>query len=203
MALSFPYNQLNLYRNPFGELDQRQRQEIAMMPFDILVEWLRHSGVAVQFIGKRGSGKTSHLLALRRFFPGSPYVHVGEGGQPEIPSGAPLFIDEAQRLKKRRRKKVFGRRASVIVATHIDLRHELQRAGLRVHTFYPGWILNADRLALIFNRRIERFRRGPGPVPTIRAETIKDLMSRYGEDVRRMEVDLYERFQSLRRVSDV
>jgi len=203
MALSLPYSHLNLYRNPFGELNRTKRQEIAVSSSHGLVERLRSPGFAVQFIGVKGSGKTSHLLALRRYFSSAPYVHIGEGEQPDVPLGTPLFIDEVQRLKKHRRKKVFRRKASFVIATHVDLRHEFRCFGVAVHTIHPGKILNAVLLALIFKGRIDQVRRGPGPVPTIRPGTVQALMDQYGDDVRRMEDNLYEQFQCLKRVTDV
>jgi hypothetical protein len=202
-GLQLAFSHLNLCRNPFGELDLPERQGIAVTHATDFVDSLALPGFALQFIGDKGRGKTSNLLALRRCFPSAPYVHIGEGETPGIPRGIPLFIDEAQRLPWRMRKTLFMRKTSFVLATHRNLGRELRRAGFSVHTLHPGRALTPDDLADMFHRRIEHVRRGPGPVPAIRNRTVRELMTRYGDDVRRMEGDLYERFQSMERMTNV
>lgn len=198
-----PYSHLNLRKNPFGELEAVERQALALGVTDAFAERLREPGFALQFIGAKGRGKTSSLLALRKHFPSAPYVYIGEGENPPIPRAFPLLIDEAQRLCASRRRGLFSREGSFAIATHEDLAGELASAGLSVRTIYPGSRLSPERLAAIFQRRIEHVRRGPGPVPIIRPETIGHLMQRYGDDVRSMEEHLYERIQSLEELEDV
>ena len=50
----------------------------------------------MQFLGDKGQGKTTHLLALERSLPAARYVYLPEDGpQPIIPTQRPLLIDEA------------------------------------------------------------------------------------------------------------
>jgi len=201
--MKLPYAHLNLRKNPFGEMDLSERLEIAISDYEGLTDQLQEPGVAVQFIGGKGTGKTSNLLALKRSFPEAPYVYIGEGESPTIPRGTLLFLDEAQRLSRLRRTRLFKRNRSFVIGTHIDLAGFLRAAGLEVQTIYPEQRLCQEKLEILFHRRIMHVRRSPGPVPRIRGQTIRDLMGKYGVDIRSMEDDLYERFQSLGGIQDV
>ena len=201
--MNLPYAHLNLRKNPFGEMDLSERLEIAISDSEGLANQLQKPGVTVQFIGGKGTGKTSNLLALKRSFPEAPYVYIGEGERPTIPGGTLLFLDEAQRLSRWRRGRLFKRNRSFVIGTHIDLAGFLRAAGLEVRTIYPEQGLCKEKLETLFHRRIMRVQRSPGPIPRIKDQTIQDLMTQYGTDIRSMEDDLYERFQSLGGIQDV
>jgi len=203
LTTKLPYNHLNLKQNPFGELDFTELQALTTVDAYSVVKKLMEPGFAVQYIGKKGRGKTSNLLALHRFFPSSPYVRVKMKGKNGIPPGTPLFIDEAQNLSLWRRLRLFNRNRSYVIGTHEDLGKELKAKGLDFQSIYPGKNLNVAKLARIFQIRIEHARRGPGPVPQIKYGTIQELMDKYHDDLRSMEDELYERFQSLERIQDV
>ncbi len=128
--MNLPFEHLNLCFNPFGELDEFERSDVAVvvdLDLDAVVERLRIPGHAVQFIGNQGRGKTTHLLALRRFFPDAPYVHVGDMEPiPYIPKENLLFLDESQRIPRRSRREIFHRCASFVIGSHCDHTRELQ-----------------------------------------------------------------------------
>lgn len=201
--LGLPYAHLNLRYNPFGDLDRKQIAKLAVADVAGFVRKLKQPGFAVQFIGDKGRGKTTHLLAIHRCFPNAPYIHINEGERPEIPEGHPLFIDEIQRLSRFRRNRIFHRPVSFVLGTHIDYSEELTKAGMAVETVRPENSAREFRLFSIFGRRIERARRSPGPVPRIRPPEIRKLMKRFGNDIRGMENYLYDVFQSLKEVRDV
>ena len=204
--LGLPFAHLNLRRNPFGEVPTEERADLAVVDIEPLVPALRAGRFAVQFLGDKGFGKTTHLLTLRARLPGAPYLHVGEGERPELselPAGAPLFLDELQRVPRRVRRALFARGHGLALGTHGDYTAELRHAGFEVVTVRPDARLDRQRLAAILAKRIEWARRGLGPVPGIRVETLDELLARCGKDVRAMESVLYERFQALERVCDV
>jgi len=201
-----PFAHLNLRRNPFGELDLAAWAGLAVVDVDRLVPRLARPGFAVQLVGDKGRGKTTHMLAIRRRFPHAPYVHVGEdfrARRPRIPNGHPLLVDEIQRLSPRRRRRVYGRRVSLVLGTHEDFRAELGRAGFDVETVDVGGALDAARLREILNRRIEAARRGPGRLPQVTIETAHAMIGRFGDDVRAIQGRMYDLFQSLRGIHDV
>jgi len=141
-----PFAHLNLCRNPFGELPLDQRAALAVVDVDRFVGRLKRPGYAVQFLGDKGRGKTTHLLAIRQHFPEAPYLHIGEGERPRIPRGHPLMIDEIQRLPRWRRRWVFRRPVSLVIGTHEDVSAELLRAGFEVDSIEAAAPLDAERL---------------------------------------------------------
>ena len=200
---SLPYAHLNLRRNPFGELELSSWAELAVVEVDHLVPRLREPGFAVQFMGPKGRGKTTHMLALVRRFPDARYVHVGENERPRIPHAHPLFVDEIQRVPRRRRRRLFRRPVSLVLGTHEDFRSELVAAGFQVETIGVGSALDAGRLAEILNLRIEAARRGPGPVPQLTLKTAQAMIDRFGDDLRAIQGAMYDLFQTLPGVQNV
>ncbi len=200
---------LNLRRNPFGEPLRAERGELAVADRSMLEEWverLHRPGFAVQFLGECGRGKTTHLLALHRHFPTAPFVYVGPGERPRLPRrprGAPFFLDEAQRIPRRRRARLFRRSVSFALGSHEDLGEELRSVGLEVVTVHAAEGMVTVKLEEIFRRRIEWARRLEGPVPTISGRTVESLVATYGTDVRAMERALYDAFQRAPRIEDV
>jgi hypothetical protein len=201
-----PFARLNLRRNPFGELDLSSWAGLAVVDVDRFIVRLRQPGYAVQFVGDKGRGKTTHLLAIQRCFPDAPYVHLGEDclvKKPRIPRGHPLLVDEVQRLPRPRRRRVFRRRVSLALGTHEDFCSELVAAGFDVETVPVGDALDGPRLCEILNRRVEAARRGPGRLPYVRVQTAHALIDRFGDDLRAIQGHMYDRFQTLPGIQDV
>jgi hypothetical protein len=203
VSLALPYRRLNLRRNPFGELDLATRAELAVAEVRELVDRIDGPGAVIQLLGGSGRGKTTLMLAIRARFPSAPYVKVLEAGATRIPHGHPLFLDDAHLLTPRRRKRLFARAVSFVIATHVDLSLELEGLGLQVTSLRPAQRLDATTLELVFRRRLEAMRRAPGPIPRVRRDTVERLVAAHGEDVRAMEWALYEGIQRLEEVGDV
>jgi hypothetical protein len=202
-AMQLPFAHLNLTRNPFGEATEPERIRLAVADVDAVVARLGSPGNAVQFLGEKGRGKTSHLMAIRSRFPEAPYVHVREREWPRIPRGHPLLLDETQRLPAWRRRLLFRRPVSFAIGTHEDHTWELLSAGLEVETLRPGESTDVERLDAIVRRRIEWARRGPGPVPGVPRPALERLLEAAGDDLRKMQDVLYGAFQHAREVGDV
>ena len=189
------YAALNLRRNPFGELDLSQRAELAVVELEPYVRRLAEPGFALQLMGDKGRGKTTHLLAIGRRFRQAPYFRVPEVGAVAIPEAPVILADEIQRLGRRQRCRLFHPGRSLALGTHEDFAGELRRAGFVVETVAVAASLDAARLAEIVNRRIEAARRGPGPVPEVSLDVARELLSQFGDDVRRIEWHLYDWIQ--------
>lgn len=196
--MRLPFAHLNLRYNPFGELPLDQRPELAVLDPQPYLELLRAPRAALQFMGDKGRGKTTHLLTLRALQPG-PYLHLPEEGPlPEVPLREPLlYLDETQRLPRRVRKALYRGPSRLVLGAHEDHAPELRRAGRPVTTIMIGASLNEERLGQILVRRIEAARRGPGPVPEVPGSALETLLERFGDDLRAIEHYLYERFQAL------
>ena len=202
--MQLPFAHLNLRYNPFGELPLEARPALAILDPEPYLELLSQPRAALQFMGERGRGKTTHLLTLRALEPG-PYLHLPEEGPlPEVPLREPLlYLDETQRLPRRVRKALYRGPSRLVLGAHEDHADELRRAGRPVTTVLVGASLTPERLALILERRIEAARRAPGPVPEVPLASLESLLSRFGDDLRAIEHHLYERVQALEEPSHV
>lgn len=199
-----PFAHLNLTRNPFGELDRDERAALAVTDTGQYVELLLSSNQAVQFLGDKGRGKTTHLLAIASHFTNAAYVHLPEDGLlPPLPTGNPLLIDEAQRLPARLRRQAFDGRTALVLGSHADHAEELRRAGYRVQTVEVAATMCAERLHDILNRRILASRRGLGGVPAVCIESAERLLLEFRGDVRGIMNHLYDLFQDLEGPCDV
>jgi len=194
---SLPFAHLNLRRNPFGELPLADWAPLADVDVQEFDEILAEPGAAVQFVGEKGNGKTTHLLAIQARIPDAVYVHFPEGQKAKIPAGNPILIDEAQRMTRWQQWAVFRSDRSLVLGTHRDFTREMKRAGRRVKTVAVHERMSPERLTRIVQNRIEWVRREPGPVPELSCETADRLLVRFGPDVRRIFFELYGVFQNL------
>lgn len=202
--MELPYAHLNLTRNPFGELPLDERATLAVTAIERHVALLRSPGQAVQFLGDKGRGKTTHLLAIASRFAAAAYVHLPEDAPtPPIPSGHPLLIDEAQRLPRRLRRQVFAGRTPLVLGSHENHAAELARAAYRVETVEVATTINGERMHAILNRRIQAARRAAGVIPTVSLETAERLLLEFRGDVRAVASHLYDVFQQLLGPCDV
>jgi hypothetical protein len=202
-VLRLPYAHLNLRRNPFGELSFEDWTRVAAVDVDRVVASLKNPNYVVQFVGEKGYGKTTHLLAIRSHFATAGYVHIPEGETAEIPSGCPVLIDEAQRLTTWQRFRLFRQAVPLVLGTHRDFSVELRRAGRSVETVAVEQGTTATLLYDLLNRRIEHARRGDGPVPSVTVDTTAMLLERCGPNIRRILHELYAVFQNLTHVCDL
>jgi hypothetical protein len=202
-AISIPFAHLNLRRNPFGQFSPEEIALLADVQLDEVFAQMDDPRCAVQFVGEKGYGKTTHLLAIRARFPAAGYVHIAEGTRARIPRGRPLLIDEAQRLTWTQRRWVFRPGVPLALGTHRDFRGALVRAGRRVETIEVGKRMNPERLHGLLNARVSWVRRCDGPLPAIRPETARRLLAQFGPDVRRIQRELYVTFQNMSRIENV
>jgi hypothetical protein len=197
------YAHLNLLRNPFGELTAEERAALAIADIAPWVDFLAVPRSALQFLGESGTGKTTRLLALQQVRPGSAVQRIVPQEAFHAQPDSPMLLDEFQLLPSSQRKRIYRTGLPLALATHVDYRRELESSGYRVQTVCPHEALTPDLVAAICERRIEAARRGPGPLPGVRGDTVTVLLQKFGADVRAIENELYGRFQSLLEVEHV
>ena len=191
-----PWARFNLRRNPFGELTRQERAQIAVVDVDGILPLVGQNHSVVQFIGDCGRGKTTRMLSLQARLPDSSYVYLPEDQPcPAIPHGVPLLIDEAQRLSRSVRRRIFSTGVPLILATHRDLNRSLQRHGYVVSTQRIGEGNVPELVHQLLNRRMEASRLGDGPIPRVTAHDSRVLVQRFGTNIRSIEDYLYDRFQ--------
>lgn len=197
MSRVLPFEHLNLRLNPFGCLPLDQLGALALIELPPI-----EPGDAWQVIGEKGYGKTTRLLGLKHLYPQAVYEYV----PPERPrvKNSPrkvdfLLLDEAQRLSPRQLRRTIRRFSTLVLGTHDDLRPFTERS---IGTLIVSG-LERERLARMFDLRIESARLGPGRLPRVPDQTLDVLLGRFGDDVRSMEWELYEALQRMEGVGDV
>lgn len=199
-----PFSHLNLRRNPFGEFTAEERTALAIVETGPALQHLTQPRAAVQFVGEKGYGKTTHLLVLATLFEHGTYVHIPEGQRVLVPStGDPLLIDEAQRLTRLQRWLIFQSQRRLILGTHEDFEQRLRRANRPVLTIAADRFTNEVRVHTLLNARIQSARRTEGPIPSVTLRTASRLFTQFGSDIRSIEHSMYQTFQLLRDIQDV
>ena len=206
VGLAFAH--LNLRRNPFGELNAHERSQLAIVEVSDITAFLnqRPSGLfpAVQIVGEKGYGKTTHLLALQNCYPHCTYTWMPEGEEVTVnTNGDPVFVDEAQRLTRKQQASLWREQKRLVLGTHFDFSDSLRSAGRAVLTIEARRKTNPAQVHAIMNERIRMFRRSLEPVPEISLTVAEQLCERYGSDIRAMLGCLYEHFQSMKDFDDV
>jgi hypothetical protein len=197
-----PFAHLNLRFNPFGELTREERAATAIVdPIDIPV-LDSNNRTAIQFVGEHGRGKSTHLIALHKQFKDSPYTQIHLGDNPTFTNNAVQFIDSIELLSASRRKKIYRTCDFLALTTHDDLTKELQTAGFEVMS-KRIFINDEQRLKMIIDSRIEFARRDTGSLPNISLITVRQLITKFNNDIRAMEHHLYDVFQQLQEIGDV
>ena len=200
-----PWTRWGLRRNPFGEPPPEEAGGLVVMPeLDEVVAHLGAAPAALQLLGDAGRGKTARLARLGSAFPGSPYVYLPEDEPlPAVPAlvSVPLALrlDEAQRLPRRRRRRLFREAArkghSLAIASHENLGAELEGAGLAVTTRVVAG-LDAAQLGAIVARRLTWASGGCCRLPALDHATAERLVARFGDDLRALLDHLYDIFQA-------
>ncbi len=158
---------------------------------------------AVQFVGEKGYGKTTHLLSIRARFADAGYVHISEGERATLPGGWPVLIDEAQRLTLWQRWQLFRSATPLVLGTHRDFTKELLRSGRTVDTIEVERATDQERLHGLLNARVSYARRTEGAVPTVTRETAEQLLQEFGPNIRAILHKMYVMFQNLSEVGEV
>ena len=210
--MELPYAHLNLRRNPFAFPSLDEVERLALVDVERHVSKILAGDYVVQFIGEQGRGKTTHMRALharvqraleeRANVEGGaapvPYLYFPEeGAHPEIPwSARVLFLDETQRLSWWKRRRLWRSGKGLAIATHDDHSRELERAGIAHEVV---WVegLSLEKLEAIVQRRFEWARRGEGDVPWLEREDLEALIERFGDDLRAIELVLYDAVQQM------
>ena len=190
--MDLPFAHLNLRFNPFGEADAEERGWLAVVELPEL-----RPREVLQLVGDSGRGKTTHLLALRARHPEAVYERLDEGQdgcRGAVPRSGVFLLDEAQRLRPSRLRRLIQREGLTVLGTHVDLSALAGRPLRCVHL--SG--LDLPRLRAIVERRIAWARRGQGPVPTVPDPTLRTLIERHGDDVRAIEGALYDSIQAMK-----
>lgn len=207
----FPWLHLGLRANPFQSLKPEDWVEIAHLPSRLSL-WLEEPTPVLQISGPKGVGKTSILYALKnelsRMGSNPIYVYIPPiRATPKLVlDQRPLLVDEAQRLPRRSRFRLYRNAVALIpekiqnprfiLSTHEDLSGEFSRFSLQFYAVD----LTAPReteLAIMLEKRVQHFAIGADSPVRFEPGAVRYLVNKFGADLRSMESFLYAYFQSI------
>lgn len=192
------YERLFLKENPFGERTREQRAALAFVNCAPFLEHLKNasptSRKAVQFMGEKGRGKSTRLLAMSQR-PGAFFFRASRDDIETVPARVDLLLlDELHLAPFLRKRALYKRTNALVVSTHRNLYASLKRANfdvlcVRVENTSPQDVYE------IFRRRIEDVRLDKR-APSFDVAHAQRLVARFGDDIRAMESHLYECVQN-------
>ena len=200
--MKLPFSHIYLRFNPFGELDQQQRVEVAVVDVSKYKYMLNEDGNAIQFLADHGRGKTTHLLYLYQYYSGAEFTQLYPGDKPDMSQRLMRFVDSVENMSKHERMTMYKNTPSLACTTHTDLTKELTAAGYKVLNIIVS-LNDTEKIRQVFNRRIEFSRRCKGDIPVINEHIVESLIKQFGDDIRAMEHCLYNKFQNMEKIENV
>jgi hypothetical protein len=144
-----------LIHKPFGGLTNEQLPSIVQpRRFTPEVRALigRGGRQAIQFVGRQGRGKTTHLRLLAGEVDGASLHLVPRHSTPETvlaDEGGLLFVDSIHQLTFRQRQQLFRKEATIVFTTHIPRQPECLLAGMPLRSFRFKGLSPEEMIAII------------------------------------------------------
>lgn len=150
----------NFKYNPFSGVLAEDLNAILVPRFNIetLVSKINQSKspITIEFLGKKGRGKTTHLMHLQQQFKDCPIVFLtANSSASEVlqnPSNT-LFVDSIHHLKLRERIQLFQQEKNIIYTTHYTRKWECLIAKKELNSFQFNGI-DAKTLQDVLNKRL-------------------------------------------------
>ncbi len=187
--------------NPFaGVLDTEIQHTIvpkfSVAAIDSQIE--NHQAIAIEFLGKQGRGKTTHLVWLQQQFPNYPIFQLDKNASlSDITQHASevVFIDSIHHLSFAERIQLFKSKRVVIYTTHFTRKLEcaLIRKPLKTIRFKG---IDIPTLQKIIANRVSFAQKDMQSKRVHFSESeLKKLIKMYGDNFRGIINQLYENYQ--------
>lgn len=198
-----PNQFLNFHFNPFSGVTDRELYQTLVPKYDL--EAIAHKientpKIIIEFAGKRGRGKTTHLKHLHQvFFPTTPLSVIKVKSQYKELQKQPkkmVFIDGIYHLTLFQRLKIYKAFDKIVLTTH-QTRWSEYKITQRIHKSYRFKELDLETLKTIIKKRLDL------TVVTVPKEKyildeayLRKLLQHYGDDIRSILNTLYKDFQN-------
>ncbi len=186
--------------NPFGGLKEEELEHVFVPVLEIekLVEIIRNGPPSIiEFVGKMGRGKTTHLIFLQKFFPDTKIqlLEKGELFFPETETGL-LFIDSIGEVPFLKRIKLYrDSKVTIVFSTHFSRRAESAFFRKPFFSFRVKG-LTSERLKIILEKRIELAASKSYDGVIFTNEIADFLVNKYNDDLRSILRFLYLKFET-------
>lgn len=192
----------NFRHNPFSGILKEEVKKTLVPRFDVgeLVSRINNTNsIAVEFLGKQGRGKTSHLLYLHEHVEDCPLYLLNarsDVGKIMKDESKIIFIDSIHHLALVDRIRLFKKKRILVYTTHWSRKLECVFAQMPLYTIrFKG--INQSILKEIIDKRVFLASKGRSSVALdlVPDQELHSLIQKYGDDYRGIINHLYERFQ--------
>ena len=196
----FNHQELLLRQNPFGGLTDVELEQVLVPHFEMermlaLIE--DGQPKIIEFLGKKGRGKTSHFRYLHRHLPFYPMYLLDQNKpstQIEELQSPVIFVDSIFHLGLFRRLRLYRAFETVVLTTHWGRKLEYQFAGKKSYCFHFKGI-NADRLKKLIVRRIKVMLANENQEIIINDQVVNTLIEKFGDNYRAILNHLFDQYQ--------
>lgn len=187
--------------NPFAGILEDDLEEIVIAKFDVesmLNQIQQSESIAIEFVGKQGRGKTTHLMYLQKKIPQYPIFLLNANAKAvdlfqnksEI-----VFVDSIHHLSIFERLKLFKTKKVVIYTTHWSRKLECILVGKKHQAIrFKG--ITKSVLREIINKRLQlaAINRLESK-DTFTDQNLDQLIKQFGDNYRGIINHLYEKYQ--------
>ncbi|TCI91338.1 hypothetical protein [Tenacibaculum sp. M341] len=191
----------DFHYNPFSGVFHEDIQKAILPNFNIdtVVSKIESSNaLSVEFIGKQGRGKTSHLLYLQQILDKYPVFLLDDASKfSEIMEHESeiVFVDSIHHLNFKKRIQLFKHKKIVIYTTHWSRKLESMIAKKNHYSLsFKG--INSETLTAILNRRLTLATKSELTNNDLFSiQDSSDLIKKFGDNYRGIMNHLYEKYQ--------
>ncbi len=191
----------DFHYNPFSGVLHEDIQQTIIPSFNVneIINKIKTSNsLAIEFIGKQGRGKTSHLLYLQQTINIYPIFLLDDSSSISniIQSKSDIvFIDSIHRLNIKDRIRLFKEKKVVIYTTHWSRKVECFLTKKHLYSIsFKG--IDAKNLSLILNRRLKLASKNQlNNEMLFSLKNTSDLIKKFGDNYRAIINHLYEQYQ--------
>lgn len=194
------YTNLNLKYNPFSYLNDRELFLVTIERIDLenlKAEMDTKSSFFIEFYGKKGRGKSTHLQVLYyKYFKDAVFYKLHKANKYTIvPTPKVLIIDSFQLLSLKNRIQLLNTQKKLIVSAHYS--HSFLRAttGLKKKISFSALHLDVATLERIIILKLRLARLDAGiALPKLKYAYLEQLIIKYNNNLRGIQLELYHQF---------
>ncbi|MEZ4686351.1 MAG: hypothetical protein R3B47_09870 [Bacteroidia bacterium] len=186
--------------NPFAGVSQDDIHRILVPKFDmeaLAAEIMQEQPLLVEFVGKKGRGKSTHLSFLHQIIPQYPLFSLNRGADFSSiirHASSVILIDSIHHLNFFQRRQLFNQKQVVIYTCHRSKAWEQCFIGKQKKRFrFRG--LSLELLKEIVRLRIGLAVKEPESEINLNEAALKRLLSTYKDDYRAIINALFDQFQ--------
>ena len=190
--------------NPFGGLSEAEKSVALQPKYDLEAmaeSLLDDPPQLIEFLGRKGRGKTTHLVALHNMLPDTPIFLLDQErllSKINLATSSILFIDSIQKVPILERQQLWKNpRLSIVYTTHIP-RYWAKMIAAKNFNSYSFKGINAKELEKMIRARLQLAATHNLPPYQFEPHFIQQLIRLHGDHIRGIMNQLYDEFYKLR-----